>query len=126
MKKRTIVVGGGTFSPISTHLSLAAPAFGNTARTIYSLLKSRMIDSELILTDMASDGICPRDIRTNDDVKRVVDELLEDDSVGIIVMNVAFCDFFYPNGDRHGNRFKTEDGPSPSPWSRIMTRYSTQ
>jgi hypothetical protein len=111
MKRKAVVLGGGTFSPIATHLSLCAPAFGNTAKTISARLRSQMIDTQLILTDMASDDGCDLGLRTNEDVRNLVETLLEDKEIGIIVMNVAFCDFKFPKGDRWGNRMKTEDGP---------------
>ena len=38
MKKIYILGGGGTFSPIRAHLSLATPAFGETAKKLDELL----------------------------------------------------------------------------------------
>lgn len=113
-KRGVIVFGGGTFSPIATHLSLSAPAFGSTARRIANTLKKNKDKFEyvnLILTDMACSHGEELGIRTNEDVKKVVESLLADEDVGVIVMNIAFCDFKFPSGDRNGNRFKTENGP---------------
>jgi hypothetical protein len=42
--RRTVILGGGTFQPVRNHLSLAAPAFGETARKLQTLIP----DSELI------------------------------------------------------------------------------
>ena len=46
---KTLIFGGGTFNHIRSHLALAAPAFGETARKLHEL----MPESTLILTKMA-------------------------------------------------------------------------
>lgn len=56
MKKKIVVIGGGTFEPIRNHLALSAPAFGQTAKSIFNLLKDKISDKydiELFLTKMA-------------------------------------------------------------------------
>jgi hypothetical protein len=123
MKKRIVVIGGGTFEPIRNHLSLCAPAFGTTARKIHSLLnKATWNDSdkivELALTKMAdpqnSHSINVKLI-TNEDVENFVDKLIADKNVSVIVLNVAFCDFKslpiegVENGF-HADRLKTAEG----------------
>ena len=43
-KRKTLVLGGGTFNHVRSHMSLSAPAFGNTAIYINdSLSKSNSI-----------------------------------------------------------------------------------
>ena len=42
MNKSVIILGGGTFSHISNHLALSAPAFGSTAKQLYSLCKEKL------------------------------------------------------------------------------------
>lgn len=103
MNKRTIILGGGTFEPISNHLSLSAPAFGTTARLLHDLIPN----SELILTKMADST---SKLISNNDVSLLIDELLLDENVGNIILNVAFCDFKVENGDFHGERLKTDNG----------------
>lgn len=106
--KRVIVLGGGTFEPIRNHLSLCVPAFGTTATRISELLPN----SELVLTKMCD---ITSKLKTNSDVEQYIDELLLDESVGTIVLNVAFCDFKtlpidgIENGF-HAERLKTNDG----------------
>lgn len=106
--KRVIVLGGGTFEPIRNHLSLCAPAFGTTATKISELLPN----SELVLTKMCD---VTSKLKSNDDVEKYIDELLLDNTVGTIVLNVAFCDFKslpidgIENGF-HAERLKTNDG----------------
>lgn len=99
-----LILGGGTFSPVSNHLALAAPAFGSTARKLHNLLP----DSILVLTKMA-DHESP--IKTNEDVAEFIDEILEVSALNAIILNVAFCDYAVEGGDFHGERLRTDDGP---------------
>lgn len=106
--KRVIVLGGGTFEPIRNHLSLSAPAFGNTAKRIHDLIPN----SELVLTKMADSN---SNLKSNLDVEKYIDTLLEDENVGTIVLNVAFCDFKSVAMDGiengfHAERLKTAEG----------------
>lgn len=113
--KKIIILGGGTFEPIRNHLSLAAPAFGTTARYLTNLFSSNGDDNGkiyLVLTKMANNK---SSLVTNDDVAKYIDTLLEDPEVGTIILNVAFCDFkpLPINGiesDLHGDRLKTDNG----------------
>ena len=106
--KKVVILGGGTFEPIRNHLSLSAPAFGNTAIQIHKLIPG----SELVLTKMADRD---SNLKSNSDVEKYIDELLLDTKVGTIVLNVAFCDFKslpidgIENGF-HADRLKTAEG----------------
>lgn len=65
MTKNIHIFGGGTFSHVRSHLALAAPAFGTTARNIWLKLHENteyQVYSEL--TKMAS---ISSDMVTNDD-----------------------------------------------------------
>lgn len=102
------VLGGGTFEPIRNHLALSAPAFGSTAKQIHKLIPG----SELVLTKMAD---VSSDLKSNSDVEKYIDNLLDDNSVGTIVLNVAFCDFKSEPIDGiesgfHADRLKTAEG----------------
>lgn len=105
--KRSIILGGGTFNPIRNHLSLGAPAFGKTARE----LKKLMPESELVLTKMAD---YESKLITNKDVEEYLMKQLDDPNLGVIVMNVALCDFETQVGDVPSSlmakRLKTADG----------------
>ena len=92
MNKKVIIIGGGTFSHVRTHFSLATPAFGKTARAIYGKCKKRFpnMNVEMVLTKMAD---YTSNIVTNEDVSKYIDELVEDNTVKIIFFNVALCDF---------------------------------
>jgi len=92
MNKQIVILGGGTFSHVRAHLALATPAFGSTAKQLFSLAKDRFsnMDVKLNLTKMADSN---SDLVTNDDVDRLVDEIVSDNTVKIVFFNVALCDF---------------------------------
>ncbi len=85
------ILGGGTVFHIGPHCALSAPAYGTTARII----------SDLILTDYHSlshvhlTRMCGalRGPETNEDVAKLVDDLVADPHTKMIFMSVALCDF---------------------------------
>lgn len=96
--KKVYVIGGGTFSHVRTHLSLAAPSFGGTARRMASLFRETLgfpgdpgyMEVHTIFTKMAD----PKsDIVTNQDLADTLDRLVADPMTQIIVLNAAVCDF---------------------------------
>lgn len=93
--KKIAVIGGGTISHVRNHLALTAPAYGSTARKIYSLLMNSTNKGDsfvkLFLTKMASQGESPYE--TNDDISKLLDTLIEDQKVKIIFFNPALVDF---------------------------------
>ncbi|CAN5501902.1 hypothetical protein BH09MYX1_BH09MYX1_23010 [soil metagenome] len=86
------VIGGGTFFHVRPHFSLAAPAFGRTARKLHELLREALPDDActLHLTKMAGAADGPD---TNADVARLIDAIVADASSRIVVLNAALCDF---------------------------------
>lgn len=100
---KILIIGGGTFQPIANHLSLAAPAFGTTAKQLHQLIPN----SELVLTKMADST---SKLSTNEDVESFLTEELKSVDLKAVILNVAFCDFKYPNGDFHAERLLTADG----------------
>lgn len=114
--KKIIVLGGGTFSHIRSHLALAAPAFGKTAKQICSILLGRFMQEkegdfhiETFLTAMAGAQhniqwrkgmLCKSEPRshypplvTNEDVNSLTNHLIADPDVKMIFFNVALCDY---------------------------------
>lgn len=94
-RTKVVVIGGGTFNHISCHLSLAAPAFGATARTLAGMYKDYGCDVDLILTKMA-DPINSKIVTNGDLLDKMVD-LVQDMDIKVLVMNAAVCDFEMEN-----------------------------
>lgn len=106
MNKKVVIIGGGTFSHVRTHLSLATPAFGKTARLLYGKCKKRFpnMDVEMVLTKM---GDYTSNIITNEDVSKLVDELVNDNTVKVIFFNVAMTDFDGQIGQTQSGKYET-------------------
>lgn len=118
--KKVHIIGGGTFSYVRNHLALAAPAFGDTAKSLYILSKERFenkMDIVLHLTKMADSHSL---LVTNDDVENLLKELKKDYETKIIILNAALCDYdglilqdedakFIPSG-KYAERLHTSEG----------------
>lgn len=107
MKKEILILGGGTFNFIRNHLALAAPAYGNTAKQLNKMIP----ESRLVLTKMADSN---SDLETNEDVKKFLEKELDNPKLGVIIMNVAVCDYESQIGDiasgKYSKRLKTSEG----------------
>ena len=94
LNKQVHIFGGGTFSYVRTHLALAAPAFGSTARSIVNLFESevkyRNLTAVLHLTKMAD---ASSKLVTNDNVAERVKEVIANPLTKIVFFNVAMVDF---------------------------------
>jgi hypothetical protein len=86
------IVGGGTVSHIRTHLALCAPAYGTVARRLAELCRAQSDTMDVIshYTRMADPTIR---IETNDDLKRLVYELVDDLRTKIVFWAPAIVDF---------------------------------
>ena len=84
------IVAGGTQFHIRPHLSLAAPAYGNTGRHIAKLAQKMGATTHLHLTAMAGG---PKHLDTNDDVAHLVQQIVADPTAKILFMPVALCDY---------------------------------
>lgn len=91
-KKKIYILGGGTFSHVRTHFSLAAPAFGKAAKQLKQLCDDRFPEMEVVLklTKMADST---SDLVTNKDVEEYIDHIIMLNTTKIIFFNVAMCDF---------------------------------
>jgi hypothetical protein len=119
------IIGGGTFSHVRNHLALAAPAFGETAKKLHGMFTSYHIRDggrsleypQLHLTKMADSNST---MVTNEHVAHLIDELIADNTVKVIIMNAALCDY---DGkiveERHGEEVLTASG-------KYATRLKTQ
>ncbi len=119
--KKIYILGGGTFSHVRSHLSLATPAFGETAIQLEKMLLEQMqihektnIQShsvELVLTKMADRH---SSLVTNDDVKQFVQKIIQDSDTKAIIFNVALTDYDGSIGDvpsgKYAKRLQTKEG----------------
>jgi hypothetical protein len=137
--KKIVLIGGGTLSHVRNHLSLAAPAYGTTVKTLDHILyvwkynngiadywdgkydgQATQIDKsyqhndftvEMILTKMANPT---SKIVTNQDISDLVDKLIADKDVRVIVFNPALVDFNGHVGEvesgKHAERLRTDAG----------------
>jgi len=130
--KKIVLIGGGTFSHVRNHLSLAAPAFGATVSTLDEMLWQRMAEAEdfnfqvrgepdvirkpiysveLYMTKMVD---ATSDLVTNEDISNLIDKLIADKDVRVIVFNPALVDFDGQVGDvpsgKHAERLRTDAG----------------
>lgn len=98
--KEILVVGGGTFSRVACHLSIAAPAFGTTAKALHDKINATgKVKSRLILTKLADSS---SDIITNGDVEFAIRQALHDSNIRAVIMNAALCDFRMDNPSNEG------------------------
>lgn len=91
-RKQIHIVGGGTFEPIRNHLSLAAPAFGKTARQLGALCEEYMpqMDTNVHLTRMADSE---SSLETSSDLKDLAQSLIEDYATKVVFWTPAVTDF---------------------------------
>jgi hypothetical protein len=88
------IIGGGTVYHVRNHLALCAPAYGKTADWLENELlmndDANDYDINLHLTKMANRM---SNLETNDDIARLVDELISNPETKIIFFNPALVDF---------------------------------
>lgn len=89
------ILGGGTFSHIRNHMSLATPAFGETARQLSYHVSNQLeqLPEHSIFCHLTKMANHYSTIVTNNDVSDLVDQLIADPLTKIIFFNVAMCDF---------------------------------
>ena len=88
------IIGGGTVHHVRNHLALTAPAYGSTARQLFPLvneLKDSDYWTNLTLTKMGGGGA--GNPETNEDVSKLVDQLIANPDTKIIFFNPALVDY---------------------------------
>lgn len=88
--KEIHIIGGGTVFHVRAHLALSAVAYGTTARRLYDFCQGTKLATHLWLTKMAGDTNGPE---TNDDVEKIIDDLIQHSKTKIIFFNAAMVDF---------------------------------
>ena len=109
MNNKVYVIGGGTVNPIANHLQLCAFAKGGTAIRLFKMFTKTDLYPHLILSDMC-DTFAPllqhlpkKDdddsvFKTNEDLKRIIEDCKKDPQTRIIVLTAAVCDFVVEDG----------------------------
>lgn len=117
------ILGGGTFSHVRNHLSLATPAFGATAIQLANLCddKFKDMDVDLYLTKMANPNGPNNNLVTNEDVRELTLRLKKNFATKVIFFNVALCDYEGSITDENGN-----DSPSGKYEGRLQTSAGAQ
>ncbi len=119
--KKIYVLGGGTFSHVRSHLSLATPAFGETAIQLSTILSQKLLSHEktnhkthevvLVLTKMADRN---SHLVTNTDVKLFLEKIIQDPLTKGIIFNVALTDYEGQIDDvmsgKYATRLQTQNG----------------
>ncbi len=90
-KKQIAIIGGGTISWVASHFALSAPAYGATARRLERICRDAWpeLDRKMYLTKMAGGA----SLQTNEDVDRLVDQIVNDDVTKIVFFTAAMVDF---------------------------------
>ncbi len=93
MNKTIEIFGGGTMNYVRTHLALGVPAFGRTARKLYTECFKRFptMDVNLHLTKMADP--LNSNIITNEQLRSAVEDVVDNPLTKIIFFNAAVTDF---------------------------------
>lgn len=98
-QKRIAIIGGGTISHVRSHLAIASLAYGTTARRLEKLCQEIIPEmaTDLYLTRMAGGNHpffahVPR-LETNEDVRRLTEQLVSNTAVKIIFFNAAMVDW---------------------------------
>src|ERR1700688_4365592 len=87
------IIGGGTVSHVRNHLALCAPAYGTTARLLGRMcyeLGGYKYSTKVHLTKIAGGT---ENLETNEDVSKLVDQLVADKQTKIIFFNPALVDY---------------------------------
>lgn len=103
------IFGGGTIQHVRNHMAICAPAYGGTARYLYSQFSPNA--AQLHLTRMAD---YQSRMETNEDVAARLQEVLADPTTRAVVFNVALCDYSGQIGDvksgKYAQRLSSREG----------------
>ena len=109
-RKQIHIVGGGTIEPVRSHLALAAPAYGTTARELGELCEEYLpeMDVQLHLTKMADPS---SKLETSEDLRGLAREIAADYASKVVFWSPVVCDFRGQvgdvNADRHADRLSS-------------------
>lgn len=93
------IFGGGTVNFVRSHLALCAPAYGSTARALYSCLLANGIPEAALSLELTRMADSSSRLETNANVAERLDTLLATPETKAIIFNVALCDYEGTVGD---------------------------
>ncbi len=101
--KQIHIIGGGTIEPVRSHLALAAPAYGATARHLGELCQEIMpeMEANVHLTRMADPS---SRLETSDDLRQLAAVIVGDYATKMIFWSPVICDFRGKVGDIDSDR----------------------
>lgn len=106
--KNIHVFGGGSIAHISNHFAVCAPAYGNTADKIHEIIldDNRFSNFNVYpeLTKMASGGMFPTKLETNEDIAARIEVLKKDLNTKIIFFSCALVDWKPDSGEIFNNQ----------------------
>lgn len=113
-RPRIHIFGGGTVFHVRPHMALCAPAFGGAARFIEGELirQGALVDGYLMNVHLTKMAERQSTLETNEDVGRLLSEVVADPDTKIIFLSTAFCD--YEGEIVQGNGVTTSMHGSPS------------
>ncbi len=123
------IIGGGTFFHVRPHFALCAPAFGRTARELQQILSGWYLPNEFVKLHLTRMAGGPRELETNADVAKLVDEIMQDPTTGMVFMTAALCDFdgFIEGRDKEQPYYgDTIETPSGKDQPRLKTNEGGQ
>lgn len=93
------IFGGGTVNFVRSHLALCAPAYGSTARALYSRLLAHGVPAAQLSLELTRMADPASRLETNANVAERLDTVLANPETKVIIFNVALCDYEGTVGD---------------------------
>lgn len=103
-KKKVHIITGGTVDHVRPHLAVCSVAYGEIGRTLAQMCQEYSQALEVVLhqTKMACAG--KSNLETNEDVEKLLNQLIEQSATKIIFLTTALVDFSgeIPDGGQPG------------------------
>lgn len=94
--KTAHIFGGGTVAHLANHLAMAAPAYGETARSLYRAISETWPEITPVLEMTKMTGHKGAWMETHQDVANRVQVLIDAPSVKVIFFSCAMVDWWDP------------------------------
>jgi len=113
MSKNIVIFGGGVIANVANHTAISAPAYGKTARTLADMFQAHP-DCNLGVVTHLSRMASPTNysFETVEDLQAAINEVVEDLSTKIVVLNCAIPNFVAASPLGLGDRIPTQEALS--------------